>query len=172
LLEENLMTKTPLAELPKIEASDPAYVIYTSGSTGKPKGVVVSHGALANFLLSMAETPGFTEADRLLAVTTVSFDISTLEILLPLVTGGSLELVSTTITSDGHSLLEIINTSGATVMQATPATWRLLLDAGWQGSTNLHRDHRLVHPVAGPSKPGPHPHWLAHRQYGRPHPLR
>jgi amino acid adenylation domain-containing protein len=114
-----------------------AYVIYTSGSTGRPKGVVISHGALANFLLSMAETPGFTEADRLLAVTTISFDISTLELFLPLITGGSMYLISTATARDGAALLEKLNSSGATVMQATPATWRLLLDAGWHGSHDL-----------------------------------
>jgi amino acid adenylation domain-containing protein len=137
LLDERVMTDDAATELPAVTPADPAYVIYTSGSTGKPKGVVVSHGALANFLLSMAETPGFTEADRLLAVTTVSFDISTLEIFLPLVTGGSLELVSTADACDGHALLERLDSSSATVMQATPATWRLLLDAGWQGSPDL-----------------------------------
>lgn len=136
-LDEHLTAATPVDSLPEAAPSDPAYVIHTSGSTGMPKGVVVSHGALANFLLSMAETPGFTEADRLLAVTTVSFDISTLEIFLPLVTGGSLELVSAEIARDGHALLEIINATGTTVMQATPATWRLLLDAGWRGSRDL-----------------------------------
>jgi amino acid adenylation domain-containing protein len=124
-------------ELPLAVPDAPAYIIYTSGSTGKPKGVVVSHEALANFLLSMAETPGFTEADRLLAVTTISFDISLLEIFLPLVTGGTVEIVTTAIARDGHALLERLKSSAATVMQATPATWRLLIDAGWKGSPDL-----------------------------------
>ncbi|MGD7653678.1 MAG: amino acid adenylation domain-containing protein [Verrucomicrobiales bacterium] len=114
-----------------------AYVIYTSGSTGTPKGVSVSHAALANFILSMAETPGFTEADRLLAVTTVSFDISLLELFLPLAIGGSLELLPSAKAADGHALLKQLSRSAATVMQATPATWRLMLDAGWKGSPHL-----------------------------------
>lgn len=116
---------------------EPAYVIYTSGSTGAPKGVVVSHGALANFLSSMAEMPGFTEADRMLAITTVSFDISTLELFLPLVCGGSVEVVNSTETRDGHALRMRIESSGATVIQATPATWRMLIDGGWQGDPSL-----------------------------------
>lgn len=114
-----------------------AYVIYTSGSTGAPKGVVVSHGALANFLLSMAETPGFTEADRMLALTTVSFDISTLELFLPLVCGGGVEVVPGDETRDGHALAKRIHESGATVIQATPATWHMLLDTGWRGAPSL-----------------------------------
>ncbi|MFT4175835.1 MAG: amino acid adenylation domain-containing protein [Luteolibacter sp.] len=117
--------------------AETAYIIYTSGSTGKPKGVAISHGALANFLLSMAETPGFTEADKLLAVTTVSFDISTLELFLPLVIGGSVDIVPGTIARDGVKLLERLSTSRATVLQATPATWHLLMDAGWRGSPDL-----------------------------------
>ncbi|MEY3896055.1 MAG: hypothetical protein RLZZ214_1575, partial [Verrucomicrobiota bacterium] len=116
LLDELLTRDAPPWNVHPVSPSDTAYVIYTSGSTGKPKGVVVSHGALANFLLSMAEAPGFTEADRLLAVTTVSFDISALEIFLPLVTGGNLELVSTETARDGRALLRHLLASGATVM--------------------------------------------------------
>lgn len=136
-LDEAMMTAPPDQSFPGSSPEGAAYVIHTSGTTGRPKGVVVSHAALANFLLSMAETPGFTEADRLLAVTTVSFDISCLELFLPLVTGGSVEIVPTAVAKDGHALLERLGTSGATVMQATPATWRLLLDAGWTGSPDL-----------------------------------
>ncbi|MCU0748415.1 MAG: amino acid adenylation domain-containing protein [Akkermansiaceae bacterium] len=137
LLDDPLWRSDHRLELPGIAAEDPAYIIYTSGSTGIPKGVVVSHGALANFLQSMAETPGFTEADHLLAVTTVSFDISLLELFLPLVSGGSVEIVPTTTARDGHALLEKLHSSGATVMQATPATWRMLVDAGWRGTPDL-----------------------------------
>ena len=137
VMDGTLLARAGKARLPEVPASGAAYVIYTSGSTGKPKGVVVRHDALANFLLSMAETPGFTEADRLLAVTTVSFDISALELFLPLVTGGSLEIVTTATARDGHLLIDALETSSATVMQATPATWRLLLDAGWKGSPHL-----------------------------------
>jgi len=137
LLEDRLMKRSASTVVHEISPIDPAYVIYTSGSTGRPKGVVVSHGALANFLLSMTETPGFTEGDKLLAVTTISFDISALEIFLPLITGGTCDLISTEVARDGRSLLEKLKSSHATVMQATPATWRLLIDAGWEGSPDL-----------------------------------
>ncbi len=137
LLENELMENSFSPITHEVSSTDPAYVIYTSGSTGKPKGVVISHGALANFLLSMAETPGFTEGDKLLAITTISFDISALEIFLPLITGGTCDLVSTEIARDGRFLLEKLKSSRATVMQATPATWRLLIDAGWEGSPDL-----------------------------------
>ncbi len=120
-----------------ISPDDVAYIIYTSGSTGIPKGVTIPHGALANFLLSMAEMPGITEADRTLAVTTISFDISALEIFLPLITGGRFDLVSTADSRDGGKLMEILDRTKATVMQATPATWRILIEAGWKGGKFL-----------------------------------
>ena len=110
-----------------------AYVIYTSGSTGKPKGVQVAHRSVVNFLRSMAAEPGFGADDRLLAVTTLSFDIAGLELYLPLVTGGTVVIAARETAQAGELLLERTAGSGATVMQATPATWRLLLDAGWQG---------------------------------------
>jgi surfactin family lipopeptide synthetase A len=114
-----------------------AYVIYTSGSTGKPKGVQIPHRAVVNFLTSMSHTPGMTEADRLLSVTTLSFDIAGLEIYLPLIVGGSVEIVSREVSSDGYQLLSKLASSGATVMQATPVTWRMLIEAGWKGNPNL-----------------------------------
>ncbi len=114
-----------------------AYVIYTSGSTGKPKGVKVPQGAVVNFLLSMAKKPGFTEEDVMLGVTTLSFDIHVLELFLPLVIGGKVCVVSREVASDGYQLLETIEKTAATVMQATPSTWRLLLTAGWEGSKNF-----------------------------------
>jgi amino acid adenylation domain-containing protein len=114
-----------------------AYVIYTSGSTGKPKGVQVRLGGVVNFLLSVAEKPGFTENDVLLAVTTLSFDIHVLELYLPLVVGGKVCVVRREVASDGIGLLDALKNSEATVMQATPTTWRLLLAAGWEGSNRL-----------------------------------
>jgi amino acid adenylation domain-containing protein len=110
-----------------------AYVIYTSGSTGKPKGVQVHHGAVVNFLTSMAHTPGLTARDVLLAVTTLSFDIAVLELYLPLTIGGRVQLVSREVAGDGEQLLRALKETSASVMQATPATWRLLLLAGWEG---------------------------------------
>lgn len=118
-------------------ADDPAYVIYTSGSTGRPKGVQVGHRALTNFLCSMAQRPGCAESDRLLAVTTVCFDIAGLELYLPLITGGQLELVSEAVAADGHALRERMERGRPTVMQATPATWRMLIAAGWAGNPEL-----------------------------------
>ncbi|MFL6293188.1 MAG: amino acid adenylation domain-containing protein [Thermoanaerobaculia bacterium] len=114
-----------------------AYVIYTSGSTGRPKGVQVTHGALANFLLSMRERPGFRETDVLVAVTTLSFDIAGLEIFLPLVAGGRVVVASRETAMDGARLARLLEASGATALQATPVTWKLLLQSGWKGSPRL-----------------------------------
>lgn len=110
-----------------------AYVTYTSGSTGKPKGVRVPHRCVINFLHAMLERPGLTEQDVVLAVTTLSFDISVLEIFLPLIVGGRVVIADAASVADGKRLAAAIESSGATVMQATPATWQLLLDAGWRG---------------------------------------
>jgi len=123
-----------------LEVSRPeesAYVMYTSGSTGTPKGVEVCHRSVVNFLFSMRERPGFSEEDVLIAVTTISFDIAVLELLLPLVAGGCLVLADRRTATDGTELAEVIEKSGATVMQATPATWQMLLASGWQGRPSL-----------------------------------
>lgn len=119
--------------IPLVSSGDQlAYMIYTSGSTGNPKGVQIPHRAVVNFLFSMEKEPGFTAEDRLLSVTTLSFDISVLEIFLPLICGGEILLVDRFTAADGAALLKALQTSKATVMQATPSTWRMLLDAGWQ----------------------------------------
>jgi amino acid adenylation domain-containing protein len=110
-----------------------AYVIYTSGSTGRPKGVEVTQGGLVSFLSAVGKRPGLSEKDVLLALTTLSFDIAGLELYLPLVVGGRVEIVSREVASDGVRLAELLARSGATVVQATPATWNLLLGAGWTG---------------------------------------
>ncbi|MCW7537502.1 amino acid adenylation domain-containing protein [Aquabacterium sp. A7-Y] len=115
-------------------AEDPAYVIYTSGSTGRPKGVVVPHRAVLNFLTSMAHEPGLAASDRLIAVTTLSFDIAVLELLLPLSVGAQVVLASRDEAMDGRALRGLIETHSATVMQATPSTWQMLMEAGWEGS--------------------------------------
>jgi amino acid adenylation domain-containing protein len=108
-----------------------AYVIYTSGSTGKPKGVAVEHGALMNLLRSMEREPGLAGEDVLVAVTTLAFDIAGLELLLPLMTGAGLVIASEEQVADGHQLLELLKSGHATVLQATPGTWMMLIDAGW-----------------------------------------
>jgi amino acid adenylation domain-containing protein len=109
-----------------------AYVIYTSGSTGRPKGVQIPHRALVNFLDAMRQTPGLEASDRLLSVTTLSFDIAALELYLPLLVGARLIVASREQTLDATELARTLADSGATVMQATPATWRMLLDGGWR----------------------------------------
>ena len=128
-----------LAPDPALDATplDPAYVIYTSGSTGKPKGVVVPHRPVVNFLASMAREPGLSSGDRLLAVTTLSFDIAVLELLLPLSLGAQVVLAPRDTVSDGHALRALLESSGASVMQATPSTWRMLIDSGWMGSPSF-----------------------------------
>jgi surfactin family lipopeptide synthetase A len=125
------------AGLPLAQPENLAYVLYTSGSTGKPKGVAVPHAALVNFLRSMQREPGFSANDRLLAVTTLSFDIAGLELYLPLVSGGTTVIASREDNYDPARLIERIHQAQCTVMQATPATWRALLEAGWEGSKNL-----------------------------------
>ena len=120
-----------------LQSTNLVYVIYTSGSTGKPKGVAIQHQTLVNFLNSMSEVPGLSQEDALLAVTTLSFDIAGLELYLPLLVGSRLILASHEVASDGRLLSRLLTESGATVMQATPATWRMLLDSGWSGNDNL-----------------------------------
>jgi amino acid adenylation domain-containing protein len=109
-----------------------AYMIYTSGSTGKPKGVKVLHRNVVNFLRSMAVRPGLGQQDILVAVTTLSFDISVLELFLPLTVGACTLVAGTEQTRDGDALRRLIDDSGATMMQATPATWRMLIESGWR----------------------------------------
>lgn len=114
-----------------------AYILYTSGSTGRPKGVEIEHAALTNLLVSMAESPGLDDTDRLLAVTTPSFDIALLELFLPLYVGARVVIASTEAASNPPALADWIEDHAITVMQATPATWRSMVDAGWEGAPNL-----------------------------------
>ncbi|MEM6472659.1 MAG: amino acid adenylation domain-containing protein [Planctomycetota bacterium] len=122
---------------PNETAEDICYVIYTSGSTGKPKGVQVPHGSVVNFLYSMRKTPGFDEGDSVLAVTTLSFDIAVLELYLPILFGGKVVVVDRHTASSGDSLAHCLEEYQVSMMQATPATWRLLLQANWQGKADL-----------------------------------
>jgi amino acid adenylation domain-containing protein len=114
-----------------------AYVLYTSGSTGKPKGVEVTHRGLVNFLTSMRREPGLKASDSVLAVTTLSFDIAGLELYLPLISGAKVVVASRAEATDGRQLIALMERCQVTMVQVTPATWRLLLDAGWAGSPNL-----------------------------------
>jgi amino acid adenylation domain-containing protein len=118
-------------------AHDLAYVIYTSGSTGEPKGVEIEHHAVASMLESMQRRPGFSADDTMLAITTPAFDISVLEVFLPLLSGGRVIIADTKTIGDGDALARLIKLSKANVLQATPSTLRMLLDAGWSGDPRL-----------------------------------
>lgn len=122
-----------------MQPDDLAYVIYTSGSTGKPKGVEISHGALCNLLYGMQREPGCEESDRLLAITTISFDIAALELFLPLLCGATVVVAPTHEAKHPESLLKLIERHNITIMQATPPTWQMMLDAGWQGEPHLSK---------------------------------
>ncbi len=114
-----------------------AYVIYTSGSTGAPKGVQIVQRAVVNFLHSMQQRPGIAPGDVLLSVTTISFNIAVLELLLPLTVGASVVIVDRATAVDGGALAAALQDYGATLMQATPASWRLLLASGWTPPASL-----------------------------------
>ena len=118
-------------------ADDLAYVIYTSGSTGRPKGVMIEHAALLNELQSMAVEPGFGSSDVILAIATISFDIAGIELFLPLTVGARTVIASRVVARDPGRLLELLKACKATVMQATPATWRMLIHSGWTGQADL-----------------------------------
>ncbi len=129
-------------ESPANGADDPApddlaYVIYTSGSTGRPKGVQIPHRALANVLAGFRAIVEPDAHDVLVAVTTLSFDIAALELLLPLVSGGRVVIASREVAADPAKLMRLFSEAGATIVQATPATWRMLIEAGWQSAPGL-----------------------------------
>ncbi|MFD0636093.1 amino acid adenylation domain-containing protein [Catenulispora yoronensis] len=115
------------------DLESPAYVLYTSGSTGRPKGVAVPHRALAAFLQAMTELLGDQAGRGWLGLTSLSFDISALEIFLPLTGGGRVVLVPDGAARDGAALIKLIERTGVTDVQATPSGWRLLLEAGFTG---------------------------------------
>ena len=120
-----------------VVADNLAYTIYTSGSTGKPKGVQICHHNVVNFLNSMRRKPGLIGDDCLLAVTTISFDIAVLELYLPLMVGARVVISTREVAADANQLVTLLAHSSATVMQATPTTWQMLLAAGWQGNPRL-----------------------------------
>ncbi|HEY0733696.1 MAG TPA: amino acid adenylation domain-containing protein [Herpetosiphonaceae bacterium] len=128
-------------DVPAIEAGscpqDLMYIIYTSGSTGTPKGVQIPHQAVVNLLWSIRARLGFSPEDTLLAITTLSFDIAVLEIFLPLLVGARLVLADQSAANDSARILADLERWHVSVMQATPATWRLLVEGGWQGSHGL-----------------------------------
>ena len=140
LLDEEFDGSAEESSAPQKVAVQPeelAYVIYTSGSTGRPKGVEVEHRNVVSFLRAMQQEPGLTANDALLAVTTLSFDIAGLEIWLPLSAGARVIVASEADVLDGARLTDLIQKHGITLLQATPASWRLLLEAGWNGAPGL-----------------------------------
>ncbi|MCJ7997671.1 amino acid adenylation domain-containing protein [Rhizobium cremeum] len=116
-----------------------AYVIFTSGSTGTPKGVAISHRALTNFMLSMEKEPGLAADDTLVAVTTISFDIAGLELYLPLIAGAKVVIADRTQVQDGFALVRLVEESNATVLQATPTLWQMLVEAGMGKTMRLKK---------------------------------
>ena len=133
--DSNFLTVT--VALPKVSPDDPVYVIFTSGSTGRPKGVQVTHRGLVNFLWSMKEQPGINQNDRLLAITTVSFDIAGLEFYLPLTAGATVVIASAEEAMDADQLIEKLKKENITILQATPITWRMLMMTNWNGYRHL-----------------------------------
>ena len=130
----NLRTFSPPRDT---SLDDIAYVLYTSGSTGKPKGVQIRHRALTNMLIAVSNDLALTSSDVVLATTTISFDISTFEIFAPLIAGAHLVVAPRSVAIDGKLLAEAIREHGVTVLQATPAGWQVLLEAGWEGQAGL-----------------------------------
>jgi amino acid adenylation domain-containing protein len=130
----NLQTFSPPRDA---NLDDIAYVLYTSGSTGKPKGVQIRHRALTNMLIAVSNDLALTSSDVVLATTTISFDISTFEIFAPLIAGAHLVVAPRSVAIDGKLLAEAIREHGVTVLQATPAGWQVLLEAGWEGQAGL-----------------------------------
>ncbi len=116
---------------------DLAYIIFTSGSTGRPKGVQIHHRGFTNFLDGMRAEPGFSAEDCVMGISTISFDIAGLELFLPLTTGGSVDLVPHEVVLEPRALAKRIDQVGATVLQATPASYRMLIDSGWKGNSRL-----------------------------------
>ncbi|MEU0481695.1 amino acid adenylation domain-containing protein, partial [Streptosporangium sp. NPDC006013] len=132
-------TELESADRPEVPApaSSLAYVLYTSGSTGRPKGVAVPHSTVVNFLHSMGREPGLKPSDTLVAVTTFAFDISVLEMFLPLCAGARVVIASRDEAYDATLLAALMTAENATFLQATPATWHLLVSSGWQGAPGL-----------------------------------
>jgi amino acid adenylation domain-containing protein len=137
-VDEPRSMKAGNAVLPvAIDATTLAYTIYTSGTTGKPKGVRITHGALLNLICSMSEAPGIRETDRTLAVAPISFDIATMDMFLPICSGGTLFVASRQDAVDPFRLAHLIREHDITCMQATPATWRMLVTSEWSGQRGL-----------------------------------
>ena len=134
-----------------VKGADLAYIIYTSGSTGRPKGVEIRHSAVVNFLFSMKRQLHFGKKDSILATTTYTFDISVLELFLPLITGGMLYVAPKESVRDGMKFREMLEQTNPTFLQATPSFWKMLIDSGWKGNTamNLLAGGEYLDPALG-----------------------
>ena len=135
--DHDLGLSAPEGEVRPSAAGGSAYIMYTSGSTGQPKGVEVGHQGLVNCLLAIQSLVGLKSGDALLAITTVSFDISTLELLMPLIAGGVVDIAPDGVVADGFSLAEMIAAHHPDYLQATPSIWKMILAAGWRGDDRL-----------------------------------
>ncbi|KJY40763.1 hypothetical protein VR41_14575, partial [Streptomyces sp. NRRL B-1568] len=133
--EREVISEQPATPLDvRVDGDGLAYVLYTSGSTGKPKGVMISHRALHNLLSSMRGVSASDGGSVWLASTSVSFDISGLELFLPLIAGGRVVMASSGQARDAEALLELIAKNSVTHVQLTPSGWRLMLAAGFDDS--------------------------------------
>jgi amino acid adenylation domain-containing protein len=135
LVEE--LSRAETVPLKPVDQSKAAYILYTSGSTGRPKGVAIPHRALINFLISMKKLVGVNPSDRIVATTTLSFDISCLELYLPLISGACTVIASREDAMDGTALSRIIADKGVNIVQATPTGWQVLIASGWQGGPGI-----------------------------------
>ncbi len=132
----------PDENLPLVTSPDNlAYVIYTSGSTGKPKGVAVAHRGVSNLLFSMARQLGIDTNDRMLGLTSLSFDIAALELYLPLISGAAVALLDSGASKDPQVIIEAVRRTGTTHIQATPSTWKMLIETA---EVNLFSQCRLL----------------------------
>lgn len=136
-LKQNLDSVSDASVNTHLDKDQLAYVIFTSGSTGQPKGVEITQDALHNFLNAISINPGIKSSDRLLAITTLAFDISLLEIFLPLISGASLVIAEDWQAQDDLALRDLLENESISLLQATPATWRLLLSSGWKAPANF-----------------------------------
>eukprot|EP01041_Mallomonas_annulata_P011944 gene11944-25025_t len=121
----------------KRSGRDLAYVLYTSGSTGKPKGVMVPHEGVVSQMIWFAEELKIRPGSVVLGISTFCFDISVLEMFLPLLYGATLVIAPSVAQKDPYMLLDILTDRSISVMQATPTTYEMMLATGWTGDKNI-----------------------------------
>ena len=136
-IDRDVPPTTPSTTPDRSQSTGIAYVIFTSGSTGRPKGVRVLHHGVSTFLIAMAERPGVSQDDCLLAVTTIAFDIAVLELFLPLIVSGTVVLAARADAMNPEAIESLLDEHDVTMMQATPATWHMLLQNSWVGRHSM-----------------------------------